>query len=182
MSFVLTELTHDNFPAVRKINRDDIPEAFVDTVDTIMEITDYGRDHGCLGHTFAVEMSGKYIGLVLLGEALPWKTDPPEMSERPFYRLMGFVIDQAFRGNGIGGAVLEKTIETVYQEFGPRPIALGCHRDNERAARFYTRHGFLKTEYRESEDFYYLRYPEFRPVIGPLPTSQEKECFSEQDE
>ena len=174
MSFALIELTHDNLPAVRTINRDDIPEAFVDTVDTIMEITDYGRDHGCLGYTFAVEMSGKYIGLILLGEALHWETDPPEMSERPFYRLMGFVIDQAFRGNGIGGAALEKTIETVYREFGPRPIALGCHRDNEGAARFYTRHGFLKTVYRESEDYYFLRYPESRPIIDLPPTSQKK--------
>ena len=160
MDFSLVELTHQNCSAVREINRNDIPEAFVDTVDTIMEITDYGVSHGCLGQTFAVEISGRYVGLILLGEALHWETDPPEMSERSFYRLMGFVIDQAFRGSGLGGAVLEKTIEIVYREFGPRPIALGCHRDNKAAERFYVRHGFRKTKYHESDDYYYLRYPE----------------------
>ena len=39
-----------------------------------------------------------------------------------------------------------------------RPIALGCHRDNTRAA-FYLRLGFRPTSAMEGEDIYYLRYP-----------------------
>lgn len=159
MDYTLVELTHDNYDLVKNIDREDIPENYVDTVDTIMEITDYGVAHGCLGHTFAVKLHGDYVGLILLGEAIPWETDPPEMAEQPFYRLMGFVIDRAFRNRGLGGSVLEKAIETVYREFGVRPIALGCHRDNEAAARFYRKHGFRQTKYLEAEDLYYLRYP-----------------------
>ena len=160
MDFQFEELTHENFGAVRLIDRSDVPEEFVDTVDTIMEITDYGVEHGCLGHTFAVKVGGRYVGVILLGEAIPWETDPPEMRERPFYRLMGFVIDRRYRGAGLGGAVLERTVETVCRDFGVRPIALGCHKDNAAAERFWIKHGFRKTQYREGDDFYYFRYPE----------------------
>ena len=158
--FTLEQLTHENYEAVRGIDRSDIPVAFVDTVDTIMQITDYGFEHHFIGHTYAVRAGDAYIGLILLGEALHWPTDPPEMSERPFYRLMGFAIDRRYRGRGIGGQVLEQTVQAVYRDFGVRPIALGCHRDNVAAARFYERHGFHKTPYCESNDCYYLRYPE----------------------
>ena len=160
MDFELEELTRENYPLVRNIDREDVPENFVNTVDTIMRLTDYGVEHGLPGHTFAVKLDGEYIGLILLGEAVHWESDPPQMQERPFYRLMGFVLDKRFRGLGIGGEVLERTIERVYADFGPRPIALGCHQRNVTAARFYVKHGFRKTEYLETEDYYYLRYPE----------------------
>lgn len=101
-----------------------------------MEITDYGAAHNCLGHTYLVKFDETYIGLLLLGEAIPWDTDPAEMGKEPFYRLMGFVIDKDFRSKGLGGAILEKAIEQVYRDFGRRSIALGCHRDNVGAARF----------------------------------------------
>ena len=53
----LAQLTHDNFRDARAINRDDIPEAWVDTADTLMEVTDYGAEHHLIGHTFIA-----YIG------------------------------------------------------------------------------------------------------------------------
>ena len=160
VNFQLEELTHDNLPLVRMFDRSDVPEAYVGSADEIMEVTDYGVEHHCIGHAFAVKADGKYIGLLLLGEALEWDTDPPEMRATPFYRLMGFAIDRNYRNMGIGGRVLEKAIEIVYRDFGIRPIALGCHKDNRSAERFYLRHGFRKTEYREGEDFYFIRYPQ----------------------
>ena len=54
---------------------------------------------------------------------------------------MGFVIDKNFRSKGIGGLALEGTIDRVYQDFGVRPIVMGCHKDNGRAAVFYEKHG-----------------------------------------
>ena len=159
MEFEFEELTHENYPLVRKIDREDVPENFVNTVDTIMVLTDYGVAHKLPGHTFAVKAGDAYIGLILLGEAVHWDTDPPQMSEEPFYRLMGFVLDKKYRGLGIGGQVLERAIEAVYRDFGPRPIALGCHQRNTNAAAFYRKHGFIKTDYLETEDYYYLRYP-----------------------
>lgn len=158
MKIEFEELTHNNFADACRIDRDDIPESYVDTAETLMEITDYGVEHYCMGHTFAAKADGRYVGLLLLGEALPWEMDPPEMRKEPFYRLMGFVIDREYRGCGIGGEVLEKAIERVYRDFGRRPIALGCHKDNVRAERFYLRHGFRKTSYMEGNDYYYFRF------------------------
>lgn len=150
-------LTKQNIDAVRAIQREDISEEWVDNADTIMEITQYGLDHHCIGHTYAVKYGDAYIGLILLGEAIPWETGPEEMNGVPFYRLMGFVIDKRFRGRGIGGYVLEQVIQMIYQEFGVRPIALGVHKDNHAAARFYMKHGFRKTAVMEGNDYYYLR-------------------------
>lgn len=156
---ILELLTQQNIDAVRAIHRDDISEAWVDNADTIMELTQYGHDHHCIGHTYAIKHRDTYIGVILLGEAIPWETDPDEMKDIPFYRLMGFVLDNRYRGRGIGGHVLENVIDTIYREFGVRPIALGVHKDNLAAARFYMNHGFRKTDVMEGNDFYYLRFP-----------------------
>ena len=156
----LEPLTEARLDAVRAIDRADVSEAFVDGPDVLWELTRYGEEHGCLGRSWAVYQGDACVGAMLLGEAIPWETDPPEMRERPFYRLMGFVIDRRYRGRGIGGAVLEMAIAECCREFGTRPVALGCHRDNTRAAAFYLRHGFRSADAMEGEDIYYLRYPE----------------------
>lgn len=114
----LEYLTKQNIDAVRAIHREDISEAWVDNADTIMELTQYGTDHHYLGHCYAVKYGEAYIGVILLGEAIPWETDPDEMNGVPFYRLMGFVIDNRYRSQGIGGHVLEKVISTIYREYG----------------------------------------------------------------
>lgn len=158
-NITIEPLTAANIDEVRKIQRDDISTDFVDDADTIMEITQYGIDNNCIGDTYAIKYKSAYIGVILLGEAIEWETDPPEMRETPFYRLMGFVLDKRYRNSGIGSYVLEKVIDTCYKKYGVRPVALGCHKDNYRAAGFYLKHGFKKTEYMESEDYYYLRYP-----------------------
>ncbi len=124
-----------------------------------MELTEYGLDHNCKGHTYAIKQDDEYIGLILLGEAFAWDTDPEEMKGVPFYRLMGFVIDKCYRNRGICGYALEKAIDMIYAEFGARPIALGVHKDNIGAERFYLNHGFRKTDAMEGNDYYYLRYP-----------------------
>jgi len=157
MKITFLELTHDNLVYAKAIDRRDVPEAFVDTADTVMSITDYGVEHGCIGHAFLVKANEKYVGLLLLGEALPWDSDPIEMQKEPFYRLMGFVIDKAYRSNGLGGEILEKAIEITYKDFGKRSIALCCHKDNARAAKFYQKHGFKRTGVFEGNDEYYLR-------------------------
>ena len=160
MEITFEQLTQENYDAACAIDREDIPESFVDTASTIMEINEYGLEHNLIGHTYLIRCDGKCVGLILLGEAIPWGTDPPQVKEEPFYRLMGFVIDKKVRGRGIGALALEGTIERVYEDFGVRPIVLGCHRENARAAAFYEKHGFKKTDYMECNDCYYLRYPE----------------------
>ena len=155
----LEPLTQDNLAEAQAIDRSDVPEDFVDSVDELMALTRYGLEHHCLGRTYAVRYEGKVIGVILLGEAIPWETDPEEMRLQPFYRLMGFVLDKEYRGRGIGGQALELAIARCCQDFGVRPIALGVHKDNIGAERFYLRHGFVKTRYMEGDDCYFLRYP-----------------------
>ena len=154
---VLELLTEANLDEARGIDRSDVPEDYVDSVDELMELTRYGLEHRCLGHTYAVRYGGKIIGVILLGEAIPWETDPEEMRGRPFYRLMGFVIDRRCRGQGVGAWALEEAVRRVYGEFGPRPIALGCHKDNRRGEKFWHRHGFCNTTAMEGGDVYYIR-------------------------
>lgn len=154
---LLEQLTVENHHHAMAINRQDIPEDWVDSSRTIIETTRYGLEHRLMGHTFLARMGERYVGLIMIGEALPWDTDPIEMQGVPFYRVMGFVVDRDFRGQGIGGAMLEEAIRQVYRDFGKRSLALGVHRDNPRAGRFYERHGFRPTGVYESEDEYYLR-------------------------
>lgn len=157
MRVKLEQLTHENFGDALRIDRDDIPEAWVDTAATLMETTDYGAEHHLIGHTYLARLEEKPVGLIMIGEALAWDTDPDEMRGKPFYRVMGFVVDQAYRNRGIGGDMLESAIEQVYNEFGKRSLALGVHRDNLRAGAFYERHGFRRTGVFEGSDEYYLR-------------------------
>ena len=157
MDIELKQLTHDNYGDALAVRRDDIPEAWVDSAAALMEVTDYGAAHHLIGHTFLAYLAGKPVGLIMIGEALAWDTDPVEMRDQPFYRVMGFVVDRAYRSRGIGGTILEQAIALVYREFGARPLALGVHKDNVRAGRFYERHGFRRTGVYEGNDEYYLR-------------------------
>ena len=159
MRITLELLTEQRFSEAAAISREDVPEAFVDTAETLMELTRYGWSHGCIGHTFLVMADGACVGMLLLGEAIPWETDPPQMRAEPFCRLMGFVIDQRCRGCGVGAQALEQAVARVYADFGIRPIALGVHEENHGAAAFYMRHGFRPTEAFEGRDRYYIRYP-----------------------
>lgn len=155
----LEMMSPEHLPFLRLIDRGDVPEEFVDDADAIWDIHCYGVEHKCIGCTFSIRLGRRYIGYLLLGEALSWETDPPQMRKEPFYRLMGFMLDKAYRSSGIGSQVLEMAIAEVYRRFGVRPIALGCHRENTRAAAFYQRHGFTRTDAMEGQDIYYLRYP-----------------------
>lgn len=155
---VYEELTEKNYDVARFVDRSDVSLDFVGGPEELIETLEFGRVHGCIGHAFAVSRGGRYIATILLGEALLWETDPPEVKARPFYRLMFFTVDRAFRGRGLGSEILEETIARVRRDFGDRPIVLGVHKDNPSAARFYERHGFSPTEYFEGDDRYYLRY------------------------
>ena len=83
MTVTLEQLTHENFSDALSINRADIPEAWVDTAATLMETTDYGAEHHLLGHTYLARAEGKPVGLIMIGEALAWDTDPEEMKGKP---------------------------------------------------------------------------------------------------
>ena len=47
----------------------------------------------------------------------------------------------------------------VYNDFGIHPIVLGVHKDNEKAARFYLKNGFIKTSCMDGDDYCFIRNP-----------------------
>lgn len=144
---------------VLRIDRSDISEDWVDSIPAILDLHQYGLDHSCIGHTYAVYADDICIGIILMGEGIPWPCDPPEIAGVPFYRIMGFVLDMAWRGRGLGSQVLETVIARIFDEFGPRPILIGVQAENLRAADFYLRHGFSPTEAWDEDDRFYIRYP-----------------------
>ena len=160
MQLKLERLTEENLPFVRQIDRSDVPFSYVGDADALWETTRYGAEHGLKGCAFSVKHGEKYVGMLLIGDALPWDEDPEEMRLQPFWRLMYFVMDASCRSRGWGGKALEMAIEVVYARFGVRPIALGCHYENTQAMAFYERHGFVKTNAMEGNDIYFLRYPQ----------------------
>ncbi len=153
-------LLSNDMEKLKGIDRSDISVEFVDTLETLVELTSYGEEHHCIGHTFAVCYGERIVGTLLLGEGISWSIDPPELDGIPFYRLMGFVIDKNYRNLGIGTSALEQAIQSVYAEYGSRPVLLGCQEDNEKGLRFYERLGFIKTESRDEDDIFMIRYPE----------------------
>ena len=97
MEITLEQLTYDNYKHALEIDRDDISEAWVDNAAYLMDLTDYGEEHHLIGHTYLARLGTRYIGIILIGEAIPWGTDPDEMKGKPFYRIMGFVVDRNYR-------------------------------------------------------------------------------------
>ena len=156
----LEELTDSRRNDVLGIDRSDIGEDWVDSIPDILALHQYGLDHGCIGHTYAIYVEDACIGIILMGEGFPWPCDPPEVAGIPFYRIMGFVIDKAWRGKGLGSQVLETVIARIFGEFGPRPILIGVQQDNVRAADFYLRHGFRPTDSWDEDDRFYIRDPQ----------------------
>ena len=59
MEILLEQLTHENFNDALSINRDDIPEEWVDNASYLMEVTDYGAEYHLMGHTFLCRVNEK---------------------------------------------------------------------------------------------------------------------------
>ncbi len=159
MNFTLENLTFENITRAYEIDRSDIPEAFVDDVPTLIETLKFGFENKLKGHAFLITVEGQAVGTILLGEGLYCDTDPQELKGKSFYRLVSFVLDKNFRGKGLGSEIMESTIKKVYNDFGKHPIVLGVHKDNEKAARFYLKNGFIKTSCMDGDDYCFIRNP-----------------------
>ena len=53
----LEPLTKEKLEEARGIQREDISEEFVDGIDTLWELTQYGEEHSCIGRTFLIRLS-----------------------------------------------------------------------------------------------------------------------------
>lgn len=157
MKVELENLSDKNSRYVLAIDRSDTPHAYVEEISETIRQSRYGDEHHLRGFGYAIKCDGAYAGIMLIGEGIEWDCDPDEIKGTFFYRILGFVIDRRFRGNGIGSAAMEQAIQNVYAEYGPAPIVIECHKDNTRAMNFYMRHGFRNTHFPENEDIYFIR-------------------------
>ena len=150
-------LNRDNVNMVREIERDDIPICFVDDISYTIELSKYGEENNLRGHCYVIKYEDKYIGIVLIGEAIEGEADPIELKGTGYFRVVGYVIDKEYRGQGIGSKALELALNEIYREYGPVPILLECHKDNERAIKFYEKMGFRNTNILNNQDYFFIK-------------------------
>ena len=151
-------LNPDNEIQVKKILRDDIPVCFVEDISDTIELSKYGEKNNFRGHCYTVKYAEKYVGIVLIGEAIEDEADPVELKGSGYFRIIGFVIDKEYRGRGIGSSALELALNEIYQEYGKIPVLLECHKDNQNAIKFYTKMGFRNTNILNHQDYFLIKY------------------------
>ncbi len=137
----------DRYNRTRLVNidRKDIPVEYVADVKNTISLADYGTRFGLGGRCFAIKYGDKYVGIILIGQAVKNTAVPVELKDRNCFRVMGFLIDNKYQGMGIGSIALKKAIEEVYREYGRVPLLLECNKNNEKAIRFYEQNGFVNT-------------------------------------
>ena len=64
---ILEQLSKDNYKYANLIKRDDIPDEWVDTASTIMEINEFGLEHNLTGHTYLARVDERYRLKLVLG-------------------------------------------------------------------------------------------------------------------
>ena len=122
MNFELEVMTFDNCDKAYEIERSDIPYKFVEDVPTLIDTLEYGAENDLIGHAFLAKVDDKAVATIMIGEGIVGDADPFELQDRPFYRLMFFVVDKRYRGQGIGTEILEESIKRIYSEYGERLV------------------------------------------------------------
>ena len=154
---VLELLDPENEVQVKKIRRDDVPDQFAEDVADTIALAKYGDANRLRGHCYIVKYGETCIGIVLIGEAIEDEADPAELKGTGYFRVMGFVLDREYRGKGLGSEALELALQGIYEEYGKVPILLECHKDNTKAAAFYTKLGFRNTNISNNEDYFFIK-------------------------
>lgn len=89
----------------------------------------------------------------ILGYALMEREAPADLGTAPRSAayLSKLYTDPGCHGTGISGALLERSLRDAVDRWGVGAVALGTNRRNQRAAKFYRRHGFAKMGERRFE-------------------------------
>lgn len=130
---------------ILKIDRSDIPVKFAAKAEDTITMADYGKNIGLPGKCFAIKYNKNYVGIILIGKAVEDSDAPSELKGTYYFRVMGFFIQSKFQGMDIDTTALQKAIDEIYSEYGPVTLLLECHKDNEKALRFYEKNGFTNT-------------------------------------
>ena len=137
---------------ILKIDRSDIPVKFAAKAEDTIAMANYGKKIGLPGKCFAIKYHKNYVGIILIGKAVEEVADPVELKGSGYFRVMGFFIQSKYQGLGIGTTALQKAIDEIYNDYGPVPLLLECHKDNEKALAFYEKNGFVNTGIMNKKD------------------------------
>lgn len=140
----LEPLSPASEPFLLALDCGDIPSAYVEPPARTIALAHEGDAAGLAGFCFAICADDHYAGLMLLGQAIPDPSDPTEVQGQRYFRLLGFVLSRADRGQGIGSEALRLTLKQLYAAYGAVPVVLECHRENP-ALHLYQRLGFRIT-------------------------------------
>ncbi len=151
---VLSEEAKQKLPVIK---RDDIPISFVESVEDTIRLSEYGTEQGLKGACYAVKYDEQYVGILLVGEAIPGEEDPAELEGKRYFRILGFILDKDYRGKGIGSQALKLALEDTYRNYGDVAVLLECHKENEQGLRFYLRNGFRNTGILNRNDYFLIR-------------------------
>lgn len=66
------------------------------------------------------------------------------IGDKPFYDLVAFVVDENYRGKGVGSALVAYCKEVLLKE-GARYLRTGAYTQNYKAQAFYQKNGFKHT-------------------------------------
>lgn len=146
MSIEIEAVSFDNIHDLLSIDYGDIPEDFAEKPSLTIAYAYCGQLAKKEGFCAAVTQNSSVAGIILIGEAIPGENDPPAcLAADRFFRLIGFVIDAAHRGKGLGKAALLKTLKRYDSLYPGCPLCLECHEQNTAAYRLYRSCGFADT-------------------------------------
>jgi len=154
---ILELLDDSNEEKLLDIHREDIPLCYAEDTAYTIGLAKYGQKQHMRGHCYAIKEQTEYVGILLIGEAIEDSSDPVELKGTGYFRIIGFVIDQRYRRQGLGREALGMALQNIYEEYGNVPIVLECNKGNRAALAFYTKMGFKNTGIMHDQDYYYVK-------------------------
>lgn len=146
MSIEIEEVSFENIHSLLSIDFGDTPEIYAEKPSVTIAYAYCGLLANMEGFCSAITLDGDVAGIILIGEGIPGENDPPACRRAgKFFRLIGFVIDAARRGQGIGKAALKKALNQFDSRYPGCPLILECHEQNTAAYRLYQSSNFEDT-------------------------------------
>lgn len=158
MVVTLEGITFDNVMALIALDMSGTDPEYVQAPTETLAFAYAGLLQGLDGYCRAICTDGKPVGLFLIGEAIADDLDPAEArAYGRFYRMTGFAIDAAYRGQGIGKKALAAMLAEYDALHAGVPLVLQCYEENATAYMLYQGAGFESTGLRRGKDIVMMR-------------------------